>query len=82
MVVLAIVVAWITFGGVAAAVLHRRALGPPALPRAVSAELEQYATGRGYEVIVMGNSSAISSHLMRRRKTPTSVPSLIRPATR
>jgi nucleotide-binding universal stress UspA family protein len=46
------------------------------------AVLQQYAAEHGYEVIVMGNSSATSSHLVRRRAAHTSVPFLIGPATR
>lgn len=42
--------------------------------------LQRYAAEHGYEVIVMGNSSAASSHLVRRRRSHTSVPVLIGPA--
>ena len=49
--------------------------------------LQQYAAEHGYEVIVMGNTSATSSHFVRRRlarkpDTGTSVPVLIGPTTR
>ena len=44
--------------------------------------LQQYATEHGYEVIVMGNRSATSSHLIHHRAARTSVPFLIGPATR
>ncbi len=117
-----ILVVWVAFGGAAAATMHRRgrdtfawaavflALGPLALPLAMSAErrpppheqldaraagvagetgdvLQQYAGEHGYEVIVMGNSSPASAHLVRRRLAPkpstgASVPVLIGPATR
>ena len=49
--------------------------------------LQQYAIEHGYEVIVMGNSSAASSDLVRRLlarkpRTGASVPVLAGPATR
>ena len=114
-----ILVAWVAFGGVAAATTHRRgrdtfacavvflALGPLALPLAMSAERhhpplpegpdpietvvlhgeprdvqQQYPAQHGYEVIVMGNRSATSSHLIHHLPARTSVPFLIGPATR
>ena len=44
--------------------------------------LQQYAAEHGYEVIVMGNRWATSSHLIHHRAARTSVPFLIGPATR
>ena len=44
--------------------------------------LQQYAAEHGYEVVVMGNRSATSSHLIHHRAARTSVPFLIGPATR
>ncbi len=44
--------------------------------------MRQYAAEHGYEVIVMGNRSATSSHVVHHRAVRTSVPFLIGPATR